>query len=686
MTDLRADPAVRHSASQRKKTTSPRKRPPSPRSRSKKNGKKPRRAWWKRLLLWSTTVFIWGALALTGVVLYYARDLPDLDLITASTRRPSITFYSTDGEVIAAYGDIYGDILGLKDLPPALISAVLSTEDRRFYSHFGIDLLGVGRAVIRNIQAGRMVQGGSGITQQLAKNLFLTPERSLKRKVQELLLSFWLERRFTKEQILTLYLNRVYLGAGTYGVDAAARRYFEKSARELTIYESAMLAGLLKGPSYYNPFVNSERSNKRTIQVLRNMVESGSMTEQDAQIVIQSGPPRISNKIPPGRYFADWVYDQVASYVGQTTQDLIVYTTLTLSLQRKVENELETLLQENGEKFRVSQGAVLIMTSTGAIRAMVGGRSYADSQFNRSTQAKRQPGSTFKPFVYLTALEEGMTPDTEMNDAPLTEGSWRPRNYVNRYDGLMSLREALARSINTIAVKLIKEVTPRRVVATAKRVGITSPLQADASLALGTNEVTLLELTSAFAVFANGGQGVLPYGIAEIRSTDGKVIFKREGSGGGPVIAPTVLYDLASMLSDVIDSPRGTGRRAKLNRPAAGKSGTTQDYRDAWFVGFTADMAAGVWLGNDDGTFMKNVTGGTLPAQLWQKVMTVAHTGIPVRQLPILASGGLGIVATDTPTPLLPQTVPSQHPTHPALNPEEQDQWESLLRTLEEVD
>ncbi len=633
-----------------------------------------------RLFLWSLTLCIWGVLGLIGVILYYAKDLPDIDLITASTRRPSITFYSTDGDVIAAYGDIYGDVLGLQDLPPTLISAVLSTEDRRFYSHFGVDPIGVARAMWNNFQSGRMVQGGSGITQQLAKNLFLTPERSMKRKVQELLLSFWLERRFTKEQILTLYLNRVYLGAGTYGVDAAARRYFEKSARDLTIYESAMLAGLLKGPSYYNPFVNRERSNRRTEQVLNNMVESGSMSAADAKIVLSSGPPKISSKIPPGRYFADWVYDQVASYAGQTTQDLVVRTTLTMGLQRQVEADLDNLLTESGEKSKVTQGAVLIMSPNGAVRAMVGGRSYADSQFNRATQAKRQPGSTFKPFVYLTALENGMTPDTEVEDGPITEGSWRPRNYVNRYDGFMPLRSALARSINTVVVRLIKTVGPRKVIDVAKRLGITSKLQAEASLALGTSEVSLLELTGAYAVFANGGQGVLPYGIAEISTTDGRVLFRREGSGGGPVVAPTVLHDLVSMMTGVIDDPSGTGRRAKLSHPAAGKTGTTQDYRDAWFVGFTADLVGGVWLGNDDGTFMNKVTGGGLPAQLWQKVMTDALKGIPSRPLPVLAAGGVGVIATDTPTSLLPPSPVES--VNPALKPEEQKQWESLLRSL----
>ncbi len=685
MSGLRTDPSerIRTSVTQRK-SEPPRKRPPVPRNRKKSGGggKRPRRSWWARLLLWSLTLCIWGTLGLTGIVLYYAKDMPDLDLMTATTRRPSITFYSTDGEVIASYGDIYGDVLGLQDLPPALISAVLSTEDRRFYSHFGVDVLGVARAMVRNIKEGRMVQGGSGITQQLAKNLFLTPERSLKRKVQELLLAFWLERRFTKEQILTLYLNRVYLGAGTYGVDAAARRYFEKSARDLSIYEAAMLAGLLKGPSYYNPFVNPERSNRRTIQVLNNMVDSGSMSAADAKTVQQAGPPKISSKVPPGRYFADWVYEQVASYAGQTSQDLVVYTTLTLSLQRQVETEMEALLAESGEKSKVTQGAVLIMTPTGAIRAMAGGRSYSDSQFNRATQAKRQPGSTFKPFVYLAALESGMTPETEVEDGPITEGSWRPKNYVNRYDGFMTLRTALARSINTVVVRLIKTVGPRKVVDVAKRIGIVSKLQADASLALGTSEVSLLELTGAYAVFSNGGQGVLPYGIAEIRTSDGKTLFRREGSGGGPVVAPTVLYDLVSMLSGVIDDPSGTGKRAKLSHPAAGKSGTTQDYRDAWFVGFTADLVGGVWLGNDDGTFMNKVTGGNLPAQLWQKVMTSAHKGIPVRPLRVLAAGTTGVIATETPTSLLPsEPVRSENPV---LKPEEQAQWESLLRSLAE--
>jgi penicillin-binding protein 1A len=600
--------------------------------RAKSGGGRGRR-WLKRLLLWSLTAAIWVGIGLGGLVAYYAIDLPDIDKMTATTRRPSVVFHSVEGEVFAAYGDIYGETLDLKDISPTIVQAVLSTEDRRFYHHFGIDLWGLARAFIVNMRAGHVVQGGSTISQQLAKNLFLKPDRTLKRKVQELLMAMWLERRFSKEQILTLYLNRVYLGSGTFGVDAAAKRYFDTSARRLGLYESALLAGLLKAPSHYSPLNDPEASRKRTADVLQNMVAAGYIDQRTADTADVTGSASLIRKPPPaGRYFADWVMQHLDEFGEVAGRDIVVNTTLDIGLQRKTEAGLKAMITGPGAKANVTQGAVVVMSPDGAVRALTGGRDYDDSQFNRATQGLRQPGSSFKPFVFLAAMEKGMTPDDLMEDAPIRLGNWSPSNYTGKYEGQVSLRRALAQSLNTVAVRLVETVGPSNVIALARRLGITSDLRNDATLALGTSEVSLVELTTAYAAFANGGNGVAAFGVAQITDPDGRVLYQRQGAGFGQVITPTALVSMQDMMSAVIES--GTGKSAKLDRPAAGKTGTTQDYRDAWFMGFTADYVAGVWLGNDDYRIeMKKVTGGGLPAQLWKQVMQAAHRGLPPRAL-----------------------------------------------------
>ena len=585
------------------------------------------------LFRWAILVCLWVVILGGGVIGYFALSLPDTGDLTRSQRRPSVTILAADHSLLATYGDLFGQPLTLKEMSPFIPEAVIATEDRRFYSHFGIDLVGLVRAAGADLAAGRVVEGGSTITQQLAKNLFLTPERSLGRKIRETLLALWLEHRFTKDQILEIYLNRVYLGAGAYGVDAAAHRYFGVSARRTNLYQSAMIAGLLKAPTRFNPIADRDKAIARTVQVLSNMVEAGFITKRQATAAIDGASPATTSAGQPrSRYFTDWVAGQLADFTGGGDRDLTVVTTLDPRMQAQAEAAIAGTIARDGAKAAVSQGALVAMSPDGAVRAMVGGRSYDGSQFNRATQAERQPGSAFKPFVYLAGLEAGLRPSDHFVDRPIQIGKWRPRDYANRYQGDMTMAEALAQSINTVAVQVALRAGIDNIVAVAHRLGITSPLTRDASIALGTDEVNLLELVSAYAPFANGGAGVWPHGIAEIRDSAGNIVYRPTGSGPGQVVSPALLGPMDEMLSGVI--AHGTGRSASLPRPAAGKTGTTQDYRDAWFIGFTADLVTGVWFGNDDDKPMNKVTGGSLPAQTWRGFMLAATQSMPVAPLP----------------------------------------------------
>lgn len=588
----------------------------------------------KRVMMWLATLAVWGCVALGAILTYYAYDLPDVDEAMAVDRRPGLTLLSADGVVIATSGDLYGEAIQIGDLPDYLPQAVMATEDRRFYSHFGIDVIGLGRALVTNVFAGRIRQGGSTLTQQVAKNLFLSPERSIKRKVQELLLALWLEHKFTKDQIFTLYLNRVYFGAGTYGVEAAAQKYFSKSARKLSLYESAMIAGLLKAPSRYNPRSNPDLASDRTAVVLQNMVNAKYLTKAQAEQAKKHKNRVISAAKPhkSGRYFADWVMEQVQDYIGPLKKDLTVITTLDMGLQKIAERDLRKMLNGAGKKKNVSQGAVVALAPDGAVRAMVGGRSYGQSQFNRATQALRQPGSVFKPFVYLAGVENGLSPTSTLVDEPVTIKGWSPKNYSGQYLGEVTLETALAKSINTISAKVAQKVGFKRVVETAHRMGITSDLQATPAISLGASEVTLLELSAAYGPFANGGYGVFPYGIETIKDATGKVLYQRTGGGAGRIIAPNSVADMNRMLRKVMIE--GTGKKANFDRVVAGKSGTSQSFRDAWFVGYSADLVLGVWMGNDNEKPMKKVSGGGLPAILWGQIMKAAHQSLPPKPLP----------------------------------------------------
>lgn len=593
----------------------------------------PKRGILRRLVVWSLVAVIWIGLGLGGLAAWYASDLPELGDIARMTRPPNITLVARDGSPIASFGGIYGESVGLAELPPDLPRAVLAIEDRRFYRHFGFDPLGVARALWRNFRAGYIVQGGSTVTQQLAKNLFLSPQRSMKRKFQELLLALWLEYKFSKDQILTIYLNRVYLGGGAYGVDAASRLYFGKPARAVSLYEAALLAGLLKAPSKLNPVRDAEAAETRAALVLNAMTQAGYISpaeKADALSRKAVARPRLKGRAP---YFADWIMAQLRDYLGGIGGDLKVRTTLDVKLQLIAEEELAAALASGGKEKGASQAAFISLDKDGAVRAMVGGGDYGESQFNRTTQALRQPGSAFKAIVYLTALERlDLTPDSRMQDAPVDFAGWKPSNYGDKYFGEVTLRESFARSLNSVAVRLTQQVGPRQVVETARRLGITSDLAVNGSIALGTSEVTLIDLTAAYAAFANGGYGVWPFGIEEIQSASGEVFYRRRAGGGpGRVIAPQQVTDMIGLMANVVEW--GTGKRAQPGRPAAGKTGTSQDFRDALFVGFTGDLVAAAWFGNDDNSPMRRVTGGNLPAALWGSVMTRAYEGLPASPL-----------------------------------------------------
>ena len=592
----------------------------------------------RRLLKWGFVAAVWGALAVGALVAYYAYGLPPLADIPALERRPAVTLLAADGTPFARFGETTARPVTVAELPPHVPRAVVAVEDARFYSHFGLDLIGLARAVLVNLREGRIVQGGSTITQQLAKNLFLGPERTLERKVQEMVLAFWLERRFTKDEILALYLNRVYFGAGNFGIEAAARSYFDKPAHALQLNEAAMLAGLLRAPSRYSPVRHRDRAAQRARVVLDRMADAGFITEAEARIV-KLNPARLRRQTTRlGRYFADWALDQARGYVGQAEGDLVVRTTLDSRLQLIAERETGAMLAGPGQKRGVAQGALIVMAPDGAVRAMVGGADYGDSQFNRATQALRQPGSAFKPIVYLAGLEAGLEPDSELLDAPIRIGDFAPRNYDGRYRGRVTMTQALAHSLNSAAVRVLEHAGVDRVIRWARRLGITSPLRREAGIALGASEVTLIELVSAYAALANGGEGVFAHGVTEIRDGSGRLLYERSGSGPGRRIPSGMVYGMNRMMEAVM--AEGTGRNAAFGHPAGGKTGTTEEHRDAWFLGYTRDYVAGVWMGNDNGAPSRGVTGGGLPARLWRAVMAAGHEGLARRGLPGERPGG----------------------------------------------
>ena len=589
------------------------------------------------LFYWTMVLGLWCAIGLGGFIAYHASQLPPIDQLTVPKRPPNIAILAADGSLLANRGETGGRTVTIGEIPPYLPKAFVAIEDRRFYEHFGIDPIGISRALVTNLRGRGVAQGGSTLTQQLAKNLFLTQERTAARKIQEAILALWLERTYTKDQILELYLNRVYFGSGAYGVEAAAQRYFNKSARSVTIAEAAMLAGLVQAPSRLAPNRNPDLAEKRAQLVIAAMTDQGFISQAAAKTALTT-PAEVPERVGAGsvNYAADYVMDVLDDFIGAVEGDVTVLTTLDTKLQSSAETILVDALSAQGAKLNASQGAVVSLAPDGAIRALIGGRDYTKSQFNRATAARRQPGSSFKPFVYLTAMEKGLTPDTIRDDSPVSIKGWEPENYSRTFRGPVTLATAMQHSLNTVSARLIQEVTPREVVRTAQRLGISSALQPNLSLALGTSEVTPLELTAAYATFANGGQSVLPYVIREVRQTNGKVVYARKAAGLGQVIQPQPLAMMDTMFNGVMNG--GTG--SKFNIPGwqvGGKSGTTQDYGDAWFVGFTAKLVTAVWVGNDDNSKMKRVTGAGLPGEIWGKYMKAAHAGAQ----PIPLPGGL---------------------------------------------
>lgn len=588
----------------------------------------------RRLLYWCTVLVIWGMVGFGGLVGYVYFTLPEGDVFSLPERSPSVTVLAANGEVIAQRGTFKGDDVTFSELPHHLPQAVISIEDRRFYSHFGIDPIGLLRAIYVNFKAGRIVQGGSTLTQQLAKNLFLKPERTFKRKLQEAVLAIWLETKYSKKEIVQLYLNRVYFGAGAYGVEAASSRYFGKSARQLNLAESAMLAGLLKAPSRYSPKKNPKGSETRAFLVLKSMVKQGYISSKEGQMAVNN-PAGLSPRVEyaSNQYVVDWVMERLPGYIGAVETDIVVQTTIDVRLQKIAEQKINEFLRDEGKQRGASQAAFVLLNNQGHIKSIVGGRSYSKSQFNRAVKAYRQPGSAFKPFVYLTALEAGFTPDSLVRDGPININGWKPKNYANKYAGDMRMRDALAISVNTVPAKLIQTLGPKKVVNTARRLGITTPLRAHPSLALGTSEVNLLELTAAYVPFSNGGYGALPHVIRVIGTRDGKELYRREGTGSGFVIKPENVAQMNSMLSSALTY--GTGKHARFSGHAlAGKTGTSQGERDAWFVGYSASLIGGVWVGNDTASKMKGVTGGGMPARIWRSIMKPAHVAINAKPLP----------------------------------------------------
>jgi penicillin-binding protein 1A len=580
-------------------------------------------------------------IGIVGVVIWVGAHLPAIQSLAIPKRPPTIQITGVDGAVLASRGEKPGANIALKDLPPYLPKAFIAIEDRRFYSHYGIDPVGIARAAVANVLHRGVSQGGSTLTQQLAKNLFLTQERTMTRKLQEVELALWLERKHSKNEILELYLNRVYFGSGAYGVEAAAQRYFGKSARNVTIAEAAMLAGLVKSPSRLAPNRNPEGAEARAQIVLAAMADAKFITASQAKASI--GHPSYNVK-PVGagtvNYVADWIGEVLDDLVGQVDQSIVVETTIDSKLQGVAEAAIIDELAAKSVKFNVTQGALVAMAPDGAVRAMVGGRNYSESQYNRAVTARRQPGSAFKPFVFLTAIEAGLTPETIRQDAPIDIKGWRPENYTHEYFGAVTLTQALAMSLNTVAVRLGLEVGPKNIVRTAHRLGISSKLEANASIALGTSEVSLTELVGAYTPFANGGLGVSPYVVTRIRTAEGKMLYVRQPDPLGQVIEPRHVAMMNTMMQETLLS--GTARKAEIpGWMAAGKTGTSQDFRDAWFIGYTASLVTGVWLGNDDNSPTKKATGGGLPVEVWTRFMRAAHQGVPVAALSTSQRGGL---------------------------------------------
>lgn len=607
---------------------------PAPRAQSDHAEPAPRTA--RRRSTWPYVLVMlcaWGLIFGGLFFSHFLSSLPDVGNLMVSGPSQDITILDDRGRQIARRGLTQGQMVRAEDLPDYVSNAFIAIEDRRFRAHLGVDPIGLVRAATTNMMAGRVVQGGSTLTQQLAKNLFLSPSRTYERKIQEAMLALYLESRYTKNQLLTLYLNRVYFGAGVYGIEAAAQKFFGKRAAELGLTEATMIAGSVKAPARYNPIADTDASLARAMIVLRAMQDSG-FIDAETRALAQATRPRIVHLTgtPGAGWFADWIVSRLRDHIADAAEPIIVETSFDLETQTLAERAVTRGLATDGEALKAGQAALVAMTPDGAVRAMVGGRSYGASTFNRATDAVRQPGSAFKPFVYLAALEHGHTPDEIVNDAPIDINGWKPQNYEGRLHGEMPLIRAFAQSSNSVAAQLTAEVGPKVVARTARRLGIASPLMEVSSLALGTSGVTVLELTGAYAPFANGGIGVEPFGILRIRTKAGKILYQRQAPGHDAVMSAHDNIQMTRLMMETLAT--GTGKAGRLaDRDSAGKTGTTQDFRDAWFVGYSADLVTGVWIGNDNNAPMVKATGGGLPARIFKSFMENAGQNLTPRPL-----------------------------------------------------
>ena len=606
-----------------------------------RGGAKPPRSRTQAFVYWSAVAGVWGLIFVVGFLAVFATGLPDTSKLYEVQRTPSISYLDRSGALVAVLGSQNTPPVNLDDLPPYVPDAFIAIEDRRFYHHFGFDPIGMVRMVFVDLRAHRFAQGASTITQQLARNLFLSPDQTIRRKAQELILAVWLEMKFSKKQILSLYLNRVYFGAGAYGIEAASQRYFDKPASQLTVGEAALLAGLMKGPARYSPISDTARAERRATVVLDEMVSTHAITpaQRDAAF---AQPVRVSRTLSSQRaqYFVDWVDAEVRSIVGQTKdsqlpEDLVVETTLDLPIQTAAESAERLAAAPDAKARGVQQSALVALDGEGRVRAYVGGIDYADSQYDRASMAKRQVGSAFKPFVYLTAMENGRRPDTPVVDEPIKIGDWEPKNFEKEFMGPITLQTALAHSVNTVAARLANEVGTANVARTAHRLGITSPIPTDPSMALGVASLSPLEMAQAYDAFANGGVGVKAYGIERIRTASGKVLYDHnvDKPAHPQVIGSPALQYMNQMMREVLISGTGTAARVP-GYDLAGKTGTTQDSRDAWFIGYTGGFVTAVWTGRDDNSPMRNVTGGMFPARIWKAFMTQALPRLKVQAIP----------------------------------------------------
>ncbi|SDI37707.1 penicillin-binding protein 1A [Bradyrhizobium sp. Rc2d] len=606
----------------------------------------------------AATLGLGGLVVMLTLAIPAFRETADEDWLKKSDL--AVTFLDRYGNPIGSRGIKHNDSIPLEDFPDVLIKATLATEDRRFYDHFGIDIAGTARALVTNAQAGGVRQGGSSITQQLAKNLFLSNERTIERKVNEAFLAVWLEWRLTKNEILKLYLDRAYMGGGTFGVDGAAHFYFNKSARDVTLAEAAMLAGLFKAPTKYAPHINLPAARARANVVLDNLVDAGFMTE--GQVFGARRNPAFAvdrrDEASPN-YYLDYAFDEMRKLVdtfpkSYTERVFVVRLAIDTNVQKAAEDAIENQLRQFGRDYHATQAATVVADLDGGIRAMVGGRDYGASQFNRATDAYRQPGSSFKPYVYTTALLNGFTPNSIVVDGPVCIGNWCPQNYGHSYSGSVTLTQAITRSINVVPVKLSIAIGQKeqpkapnpakigraKIVEVARRFGLKAPLPDTPSLPIGSDEVTVLEHAVAYATFPNRGKAVTPHSVLEVRTGAGDLVWRWDRDGPKPkqAIPPNIAADMAGMMSHVVSE--GTARRAALDGiPTAGKTGTTNAYRDAWFVGYTGNFTCAVWYGNDDYSPTNRMTGGSLPAQTWHDIMVAAHQGVEVREIPGIGMG-----------------------------------------------